>query len=75
MFGEGDVEDKLDDKLILAADYVAPVLEEVKQAVVEEVKQVVVEEDHKQPAESSPDQSQDKNSESVAAEHKDVVSN
>ena len=42
MFGEEDVEDKSENKLILAADSLV--------SLSEEVKQVIVEEDEKQPA-------------------------
>ncbi len=36
MFGEEDVEDKSEDKLVIAADNTALISEEVKQVVVEE---------------------------------------
>lgn len=60
MFGEEDVEDKLDDKIILVGESDAPLLEEIKQ--------IAAEEDEKQPSESIPDQLQAKPNENTAPE-------
>jgi hypothetical protein len=65
MFGEEDVEDKLDEKVILAS--------ESPGSLPEEIKQVAVEEDEKQPAESNQDQPQDKSSEDAIVELNEPV--
>lgn len=65
MFGEEDAEDKLDEKIILANEGPGSLLEEIKQ--------VALEEDEKQPAEPSPDQPQDKNSEDEIAKISEPV--
>lgn len=64
MFGE-EVEDKLEEKVILASENPAPLLEEIKQ--------IAAEEDEKQPSEPNPDEHQLKNSEDVVIELKDEV--
>ena len=65
MFGEEDVEDKLDEKVMLENENPASLVEEIKLAVIEE--------DEKQPVESNPDQSQVKSSEGVSENAKEVV--
>lgn len=67
MFGEEDVEDKSEDKLVIAADNTA--------LISEEVKQVVVEEDEKQLVDQNWDQPLNKNSNVETSEHKDAVIN
>jgi hypothetical protein len=63
MFGEED-EDKLDEKIVLASENPASLVEEIKLAVIEE--------DEKQPTESNSGQPQAKSNEEAVEESKVV---